>query len=138
MHHQRRQTRRIALQALCQADVQGDEFMTDLVERFLAQADEEPAVRRDAEIITHSAWDYHVQADQWIERLVSQWSIARLAVVDRNVLRLALWELTHRTNVPPKVVLDEAINMAREFSTEESAGFVNGVLDAALKEHLSL
>ncbi|NNM88686.1 MAG: hypothetical protein HKL95_09220, partial [Phycisphaerae bacterium] len=54
----------------------------------------------------------------------------------RNILRLAAWELTSRDDVPPKVVLDEAINLAREFSTDESAAFINGVLDAALKDYL--
>ncbi|MCL5770314.1 MAG: transcription antitermination factor NusB [Planctomycetes bacterium] len=137
IHHQRSQARRIALQALFQADVQGDDFMVELLPRFIAQATEDIDLRQTASQIAGGAWDYRTIADQWIVRLVPQWNISRIAVVDRSVLRLALWELTRQPDVPPKVALDEAINIAREFSTEESARFVNGVLDAAWKEHLA-
>jgi N utilization substance protein B len=58
-------------------------------------------------------------------------------VVDRNVLRLALWEMTN-TQTPPKVVIDQAIELAKSYSTEQSPAFVNGVLDAALKETQAL
>ena len=58
----------------------------------------------------------------------------RQPAVDRNLLRLAVWELTN-TDTPPKVVIDEAIELAKQFSTEQSAAFVNGVLDAVLKEN---
>jgi hypothetical protein len=57
--------------------------------------------------------------------------------VDRNIIRLAAWELTNG-QTPPKVTIDEAIEMAKEFSTEQSAAFVNGVLDAMLKENQNL
>ena len=71
------------------------------------------------------------------ERAAPQWPIRRLAAVDRAVLRLAIWELTS-SDTPPKVVIDEAIELAKEYSTELSSGFVNGVLDAALKEKQGL
>ncbi len=57
--------------------------------------------------------------------------------MDRNLIRLAVWEMTS-TNTPPKVVIDEAIEMAKVFSTEQSAAFVNGVLDAVFKENAAL
>jgi N utilization substance protein B len=57
--------------------------------------------------------------------------------VDRNILRLAVWELTN-ADTPPKVVIDEAIELAKCFSTEQSPAFVNGVLDAVLKENMAL
>jgi N utilization substance protein B len=57
--------------------------------------------------------------------------------VDRNLLRLAIWEITN-TVTPPKVIIDEAIELAKQFSTEQSAAFVNGVLDSVLKEHQKL
>ncbi len=137
IHHQRSKARRIALQALFQADAQGGDFMVVLLPRFIAQATEDIDLRQAASHIAGGAWDYRETADQWIGRLVPQWNISRIAAVDRSVLRLALWELARQPDVPPKVALDEAINLAREFSTEESARFVNGVLDAAWKEHLA-
>jgi transcription antitermination protein NusB len=57
--------------------------------------------------------------------------------VDRNLIRLAVWEMTN-TATPPKVIIDEAIELAKQFSTEQSAAFVNGVLDSVLKEHEKL
>jgi N utilization substance protein B len=72
-----------------------------------------------------------------MERLAPQWPPRRQPAVDRNVLRLAIWELTN-TSTPPKVIIDEAIELAKAFSTEQSAAFVNGVLDAVLKEHQSV
>ena len=66
-----------------------------------------------------------------------QWPPRRQPGVDRSLIRLAIYEMTS-TDTPPRVVLDEAIELAKEFSTEQSPAFVNGVLDAVLKEHESL
>jgi transcription antitermination protein NusB len=67
--------------------------------------------------------------DALIERHSEHWRLGRLAVVDRLILRMATWELRHGGDTPPAVVLNEAIELARRFSTVESARFVNGVLD---------
>ena len=79
------------------------------------------------------AWENRAASDQWTVRLAPQWPTRRQPGVDRNILRLAVWEMTH-TETPPKVVIDEAIEMAKRFSTENSPAFVNGVLDAVLRE----
>ena len=84
------------------------------------------------------AWSTRQTADEWIERLAPQWPPKRQPGVDRSILRLAVWELTGGTLTPPKVVIDEAIELAKEFSTEQSPAFVNGVLDAILKEFRQL
>ena len=73
------------------------------------------------------------QADQQISRLATNWDIDRIAIVDRNILRLAIVELDHMVDVPVKVVLNEAIELAKKFSTVESSGFVNGILDQYVK-----
>jgi len=70
--------------------------------------------------------------DALIERHATHWRLERLAVIDRLILRMAAWELAHRTDTPAPVILSEAIELARRFSTGESARFVNGVLDAML------
>jgi N utilization substance protein B len=131
-------SRRVALQAIYQAEVQGDVFIAQMLPEFINQATDDNDVRQLATLMACGAWDYHDEADQWAGRLIPRWTLSRLAAVDRNILRLALWELTHQPNTPGKVVLDEAINMAREYSTEDSSGFINGVLDAALKQHSAL
>ena len=79
------------------------------------------------------AWENRSASDQWTLRLAPQWPTRRQPGVDRNILRLAVWEMTH-ADTPPKVVIDEAIEMAKRFSTEHSPAFVNGVLDAVLRE----
>jgi len=83
------------------------------------------------------AWGQREASDQWVERLAPQWPPRRQPPVDRNILRLGIWEMTN-TDTPPKVVIDEAIELAREFSTENSPAFVNGILDAVLRERRAL
>ena len=134
-NQKRSASRRIALQAIYQAEVQGDAFIAQMLPTFISQATDDNDVRQLATRMACGAWDYRNDADQWASRLIPRWTITRLAAVDRNILRLALWELTHESNTPGKVVVDEAINMAKEYSTEDSSGFINGVLDAAMKQH---
>ena len=73
------------------------------------------------------------QADRHISRLAVNWDIDRMAIVDRNILRLAIVELDTMVDVPVKVVLNEAIELAKKFSTVESSKFVNGILDQYVK-----
>lgn len=137
MIHERTQARRIALQGLYQLDVQGDAYLIDGLQGFVDQATEEPKVREIAYFMAKSAWAFRPTADAWLGRIAEKWPIHRMAVVDRNILRLAAWELVNYSQTPPKVVLDEAIDMGKEFSTADSGGFINGILDALLKEHLA-
>src|SRR5205814_275441 len=98
---------------------------------------EDEAVRAAGLEMARSAWDARETTDAWIERLAPQWPPRRQPGVDRNILRLAVWELT-KADTPPKVVIDEAIELAKSFSTEQSPAFVNGVLDAVLREYKGL
>lgn len=83
--------------------------------------------------MSEAVWAYRKTADEWATRLAPQWPSHRQPAIDRSLLRLAIWELTN-TATPPKVVIDEAIELAKEFSTANSPAFLNGVLDAVLKE----
>jgi transcription antitermination protein NusB len=94
-------------------------------------------VRRAALQMAEGAWGQREASDQWVERLAPQWPPRRQPPVDRNILRLGVWEMTN-TDTPPKVVIDEAIELAKQFSTEQSPAFINGVLDAAHKERRAL
>lgn len=76
------------------------------------------------------------EIDSLIEQQTENWRIERMPVVDRNVLRLALWELSNESDVPPVVIVDEAIELAKKFGSERSGAFVNGLLDAYVKQHL--
>ncbi len=134
MIHERSQARRIALQGLYQLDVQGDSFLMDGLQSFVDQATDEPRMREIAYFMTKAAWAFRATADQWLGRIAEKWPVYRMAVVDRNILRLAAWELLNYPETPPKVVLDEAISMGKEFSTADSGSFINGILDTLLKE----
>lgn len=94
-------------------------------------------VRADALRIAKQVWEQRELIDARVERLAPQWPPRRQPGVDRNLIRLAIWEFTG-AHTPPKVAIDEAIELSKQFSTEQSAAFVNGVLDAVLKEHQAL
>lgn len=134
---ERQAARRIALQGLYQVDVQGEEFLSQPLQEFVNESTEDPKTREIALFMTRGAWGFRMTADAWFGRLAEKWPVHRMATVDRNILRLAAWEITNVNNTPPRVALDEAINMAKEFSTADSAPFINGVLDAVLREHLA-
>jgi N utilization substance protein B len=95
------------------------------------------AARHHAMTMAEGAWGQRDASDQWVERLAPQWPPRRQPPVDRNILRLGIWEMTN-LDTPPKVVIDEAVELAKQFSTENSAAFVNGILDAVLKERRAL
>jgi transcription antitermination factor NusB len=135
MIHERSQARRIALQGLYQLDVQGDSYLVEGLQGFVDQATDDPRVREIAYFMAKAAWTFHGTADQRLGRIAEKWPVYRMAVVDRNILRLAAWELMNYPETPPKVVLDEAISMGKEFSTADSGSFINGILDTLLKEH---
>jgi len=97
----------------------------------------EDDVRRAALEMATAAWKQREVTDAWVERIAPQWPPRRQPGVDRALIRLAVWEMT-AGGTPPKVAIDEAIELAKQFSTEQSASFVNGVLDAVLKEQRAL
>jgi N utilization substance protein B len=149
-----RKTRELAMQTLFLWDAQGrddaaaarqvlDDGIQELRMRIaLEHADAvNPAdlddIRRRALEMATGTWAQREQIDPWVERLAPQWPTRRQPAVDRNLIRLGVWEMTN-SDTPPKVVIDEAIELAKEFSTEQSPAFVNGVLDAVLKERQAL
>jgi N utilization substance protein B len=127
----KRKTRELAMQVLFVWDTNSASD-ADLGRQIVTDGTPDVDVRSTALQWATSAWEQREVADVRIERLAPQWPPRRQPAVDRNILRLAVWELTN-AQTPPKVVLDEAIELAKHFSTEQSAAFVNGVLDAVLR-----
>jgi N utilization substance protein B len=122
----------LALQGLCCLDVQGHSAL-DLVRQFIDESAELPVVTSAAHQLLADTLACQDDCDRLLARHAKHWDLSRLALVDRNILRLAVCELRGGVT-PPKVVITEAIHLAREFSTAESPRFVNGVLDAIMKE----
>ena len=124
------------MQTLFLWDASGGPDM-EVARQLVTDGTEDHEIRRSALDMAGGTWNQREQIDVWIERLAPQWPPRRQPGVDRNLIRLAVWELTN-SDTPPKVVIDEAIELAKEFSTEQSAAFVNGVLDSVLKEKRAL
>ena len=132
----KRKARELAMQSMFLWDTNGSRDV-DQARQVIAEATDDPDVRERAISMAAGAWDQRETIDQRVEKVAPQWPPRRQPGVDRNLIRLAVWELTN-TATPPKVVIDEAIELAKQFSTEQSAAFVNGVLDSVLKEHEKL
>lgn len=136
-HH----SREIALRILFAWDAAGkddDTAAMAIAEGF--RVEEQPvdaAVCSEAITWARGAWSLREIMDARIEKIAPQWPPRRQPAVDRSIIRLAGWELT-ATRIPPKVAIDEAIELAKHYSTENSPAFVNGVLDALLKEKQGL
>jgi len=90
-----------------------------------------PAEAREfASELVEGTWAHREEIDQLISTCSENWSLERMARVDRNILRLAVYELLHGQGIPPKVALNEAIDLGKEFGSENSGSFINGILDA--------
>jgi transcription antitermination protein NusB len=124
----RRQAREAALQILYLMDVGGFSF-EDASKRFWLDSDLPPRGRQFAEELASGAAAQRPQLDACIVKYAENWELGRMAAVDRNILRLAAFELLHHIDTPVSVVIDEAVEIAKTFSTQDSGKFVNGILD---------
>jgi len=89
----------------------------------------EAEVRLFAEPLIRGVIQYRGEIDEQIKKHVRNWELHRIAAVDRNILRLAIYEMLHREDIPPVVSINEAVDIAKKFSTHDSGKFVNGILD---------
>ena len=132
----RRKARELALQMLYENDVAGT--LPD--EMFRRSGDLKTApegTREFAERLVAGTLAHREDLDEIISRQADHWRLARMPVVDRNILRLALFELLHEPETPRPVVIDEALEIAKRFSTPRSSQFINGILDGVLKSRLA-
>jgi transcription antitermination protein NusB len=128
----RSKSREYALQMLFQWEMR-NESPARVEAAFWRQSKAAPATREFANQLLEGAAGQASQIDALLERHSVDWRPARMPAVDRAILRLAIWEL-RSTGTPPKVAISEALELAKKFSSEESAAFINGVLDAIWKE----
>jgi transcription antitermination factor NusB len=129
----RTRARELTMQALYQLDVQGPDLF-QILDRFFTEADEDDFVRKLASDWTRGTWENLEQCDEPIIASTIKWQFTRLSPVDKSILRLAVYQLKFCPDIPPKVVINEAIELAKKYSTDKSPAFVNGVLDAILKK----
>lgn len=124
----RHQGRVLALQALYRIDICGGASNEDLV-LFFDNFPADPEARRFAIKLVDGVAGEKPGLDKTISEALQHWSIARLSRVDHNILRLALFELIHIADIPARVTIDEAIELAKAYGDQDSGRFVNGVLD---------
>ena len=124
----RTRSRELALQFLYQLDLLGDEVLGDLAQ-FLREEESSAEACRFAKRLIEGTWAERERLDQEIQSVAQNWQVSRMAVIDRNVLRLASYELLNCVDIPPKVAINEAIELGKRYSTEKSGAFINGILD---------
>lgn len=128
----RRTAREITMQALCQLDVQGEDVRGMLPIFFREQTDDAMTLKL-AEDWTLGVWQLLDECDRTIAAAAIRWKLSRLSMVDRAILRLSVWQFRHCDQIPRKVVINEAIEIAKKYSSEQAPRFINGVLDAVMK-----
>jgi N utilization substance protein B len=128
----RRKSREFALQMLFEWDM-ARQKPARIKQSFWKLARAAESTRGFADQLFDGAVAEATSSDKLVEKLSENWRLDRLATVDRNILRLAIYELRFGT-APPKVVINEALELAKKFSSDDSPAFLNGILDAALKK----
>lgn len=125
----RRQAREFALQILYQGRAGGGPLEGTIASFWESQGLPAPDVRAFAEELVRGAESHRAEIEARIAAVSEHWDPARMAAIDRAILQLAAFELLHRDDIPPKVSINEYIEIAKKFSTEDSGAFVNGILD---------
>ncbi len=136
MKRTRHDARECALQILFQWDVHHN---TDYwLEDFWAQREVEAEVREFTDGLVQGVMDRKQDIDALITEHATNWTINRMPIVDRNILRLSLYELIWYPDVPAKVTVNEAIELAKDFADDEAKRFINGILDSVLRKDVRL
>lgn len=125
-------SRRIAMQAIYQAEMVGIPIQ-DALDNILSEEDFIPETKDFAVSLAAGSWKEKEKWDEIISELAIDWPLDRIGKVDRAILRLALYELEVK-ETPTSVAIDEAVELAKKYSTEEAAKFVNGILGTYLKK----
>ncbi len=125
----RRQARELAMQALFYMDMQNDLSLQTLecfCENFRPPKKTQPFFLT----LVKGVLETRPQVDGIIERFSKNWKIRRMSCVDRNVMRVAVYELAYCDDIPPKVTINEAVDIGKKFGSEESGAFINGIMDS--------
>jgi N utilization substance protein B len=130
----RRKAREVALQFLYQLDLQSEDDPAPHADEFWARHPVDADTRAFADELVRGTKRHQAKTDELLQQYAEHWDLERMSVVDRNILRLAAYELLWRGDVPAKVAINEAIEIAKKFGTAESSRFINGVLDRIHKE----
>ena len=129
----RRRSRESALQVLYQWDMTQQDARKGLVhfkEHFSLKEESDPFL----DLIVQGVLTHCQEIDRLIEQYSEHWRLGRMAPIDRTILRIAIFELLYCEEIPPKVTLNEAVDLGKQFGSDESGSFINGILDHILNE----
>jgi transcription antitermination factor NusB len=129
----RTKAREVSLQFLYQLDLRGESVLEDLPE-FLASATNDCEVQEFALRLVTGTHEMRPDLDTTLTKVARNWDIRRMAAIDRNILRMAIFELVYCDDIPPKVSINEAIDLGKKYSTANSGAFINGILDRVKSE----
>jgi N utilization substance protein B len=129
----RRQARELAMQALFYMDMRNN-LSTGMLESFCGNFDPPPKSRAFFLKLVNGVLENRGELDALIKQFSKNWDISRMSSVDRNVMRIAVFELLYCEDIPPKVSINEAVDVGKKFGTEESGAFINGIMDSIRAE----
>ena len=130
----RTRSRELALQLLYQIDAREDDVLATMEQFFESEAAEDEEVRVFARQLVTGTRDSAEEIDEILTAAAENWRLNRMALVDRNILRMAVFEMLHIEEIPAKVSINEAIELGKRFSTKQSGSFINGILDRIRRE----
>ena len=132
----RRIARELAVQFLYQFDLSGGSLQEAVPLFWETQSEVGEDGRKFTEELVNGVVERKLAIDERIAKYTDNWDLPRIAAVDRNILRLAMYEMLFRDDIPPVVSINEAVDIAKKFSTQDSGKFVNGILDKVKSELL--
>jgi N utilization substance protein B len=130
----RRKARELALQMLFQHDMSGN-TPEMILSTFEELQKSKPNTREFATKIFTGTVDHLASIDDMIQAQAENWRLSRMAAVDRNIIRMSVYEFLHESDTPKLVIIDEAIEIAKKYGTQKSSQFINGILDGILKRY---
>ncbi|MDC3378753.1 transcription antitermination factor NusB [Planctomycetota bacterium] len=136
MRRARTQAREAVLKALYQLDLRPDLTPEDVDDVLVGEARLGDSLGFARELLVGVRKNVDA-IDQEVEQVAHNWKLRRMAVIDRNVIRLAAFEIIHRPDIPAPVTINEAVTIAKKYSTKDSGSFVNGILDKVYQRHRS-
>ena len=131
----RRVARELALKFLYQSEFNRDDLETQLAQ-FSDRSDTQTEIIEFMRLLVVKVFAHGEEVDVLLKKFSDHWALDRMSMVDRNILRQGICELAFTTATPPKVVINEAVEIAKKFGTEGSPDFINGILDKVFKEAL--
>jgi len=130
----RRFSRELVIQFLYLTEMNEGDIASQLEAFWESNPNKDEGIQSFTEDILNNIFEHKKEIDAQLEKYSDNWTLSRMTVIDRNLLRMAASELMYSKTVPPKVVIDEAVEIAKRFGTADSPNFINGILDRILKE----